>query len=171
MSGALDCLRSSYQRRRPSQTKIEVTVVDEPGYGRWPMLRVELLSPEDVTAHMSLPVRDDLEDVLEECSRLRRLGHFADAIALFRTQLSHFLDNRYVLVQYAQCLYEAGQYNQLEKLAEEKAPRRSNPNEADALQLNWDMLLLAAEKGHYKSQFDRVSYTMLPAIKAVVTNA
>ncbi|KAL2150449.1 hypothetical protein VTH82DRAFT_7012 [Thermothelomyces myriococcoides] len=135
-----------------------------------PIVHVNPLSAEDVTVHMSVPVRDDLEDVLEECSRLRRLGQFADAIALFRTQLDRFLDKRYVLVQFAQCLYEAGRYDQLEKLAEEKAPRSLGLEKADALQLNWDMLLLAAQKGPYKSQFDRVSYMMLPAIKRVITD-
>ncbi|KAL2157297.1 hypothetical protein VTH06DRAFT_6235 [Thermothelomyces fergusii] len=115
-------------------------------------------------------MRDDLEEVLEECSRLRRLGHFADAIALFRVQLDEFLDNRYVLVQYAQCLYEAGQYDQLETLAEEKDPRRMSLDKADALQLNWDMLLLAAGKGPYKSQFDGAPDGLLPAIQRVVAN-
>lgn len=106
------------------------------------MLRIDPLSPQDVTVHMSCPVQDDLEDVLEDCSRLRRLGHFVEAIGLFRDRLGHFLDNRYVVVQYAQCLYEAGQHAEVEKLAEKKAPPCVEP--PDALQMNWDMLLLAA---------------------------
>ncbi|KAG7284310.1 hypothetical protein NEMBOFW57_010682 [Staphylotrichum longicolle] len=105
------------------------------------MLHLDPLSPQDVTVHMSCPVQDDLEGILEDCSRLRRLGHFAEAIALFRDRLSHFFDNRYVLVQYAQCLYEAGQYAEVVKLEEEMAPPRRTP--PDALQIQWDMLLLA----------------------------
>ncbi|SPQ24225.1 506d5266-35dd-409b-b4ee-d2a11c6de632 [Thermothielavioides terrestris] len=141
---------------------------DERESGQRPLLRVDPLAPQDATVHLSLPLQDDLEDLLEECGRLRRLGHFADAIALFQNRLSHFFDNRYVLVQYAQCLFEGGQFAQLGKLAEEKAPRRLP--QPDALQLNWDMLLLAAEKGPYKSQFDNhEALDMLPAIKDIIT--
>lgn len=109
------------------------------------MLHLDPLSPQDVTVHMSCPVQDDLEGILEDCSRLRRLGHFAEAIALFRDRLSHFFDNRYVLVQYAQCLYEAGQYAEVVKLEEEMALPRLTP--PDALQIQWDMLLLATGEG------------------------
>lgn len=115
---------------------------DHLGPSAQPMLHLDPLSPQDVTVHMSCPVQDDLEEVLEDCSRLRRLGHFAEAIALFRDRLSHFLDNRYVLVQYAQCLYEAGQHAEVVKLEGEMAPPRIRP--PDALQTQWDMLVLAA---------------------------
>jgi hypothetical protein len=117
---------------------------------------------------MSIPVQDDLEDVLEECSRLRRLGYFADAIAMFRDRLGDCLDNRYVLVQYAQCLYDAGQYSQLEKLAAEKAPHRLSP--PDVLQLNWDMLLFAVGMEPVGSAFERPR-DLLHTVKTVVTSA
>lgn len=87
------------------------------GSNQSPTHFVKPYDPQDVTIHMSLPVQDDLEDVLEECSRLRRLGHFRDAIELFEDQLAHFMDNGYVLVQYSLCLFEAGEYGRLASLA------------------------------------------------------
>ncbi|KAL2193224.1 hypothetical protein P885DRAFT_802, partial [Corynascus similis CBS 632.67] len=138
-----------------------------------PTLRINPLSPQDVTLHMSVPLHDDLEDLLEECCRLRRLGHFTEAIALFQGQLSHFLDNRYVLVQYAQCLFEAGLHDQLDELAEEKAPHGLG-GVADALQLNWKMLLFAALKGPYKRRkitLRAAQESMLQEIKTVIRGA
>ncbi|KAK4243734.1 hypothetical protein C7999DRAFT_17957 [Corynascus novoguineensis] len=138
-----------------------------------PTLRINPFSPQDVTLHMSVPLQDDLEDLLEECCRLRRLGHFTEAIALFQGQLSHFLDNRYVLVQYAQCLFEAGLHDQLDELAEEKAPHGLG-GVTNALQLNWKMLLFAALKGPYKRHKFTLRATqesMLREIKAVIRGA
>lgn len=79
------------------------------------------------------------------CSGLRRLGHFTQPIALFRDRLSHFLDNRCFLVQYAQCLYETGQHAEVVKLAEEMAPPRLIAH--DTLQIYWDTLVRAAGSG------------------------
>ncbi|KAK0708856.1 hypothetical protein B0T21DRAFT_352885 [Apiosordaria backusii] len=104
---------------------------------------VDPTRPQDITVHLSLPVQDDLEDLLEECSKLRRLGHFHEALELFQDQLEHFYDNRYVLLQYGQCLLEAGQHAQLETLANNHWPSRPQ----DLLQLGWDMLLHTAHLG------------------------
>ncbi|KND92321.1 hypothetical protein TOPH_03010 [Tolypocladium ophioglossoides CBS 100239] len=103
--------------------------------------RLNPLAPQDVTVHMSLDVTDDLEGVLEEHSRLRRLGHFNAAIAQFDDHLEHFLDNKYVLVQYGQCLLEAKQYKQLVNVAIDHPPKSSE----EALQLSWNILLQKAE--------------------------
>ncbi|KAK4200941.1 hypothetical protein QBC40DRAFT_279144 [Triangularia verruculosa] len=106
-------------------------------------LFVDPARPQDITVHMSLPVQDDLEDLLEECSRLRRLGNFHEALGVFEDQLEHFFDNRYVLLQYGQCLLEAGQYVQLDLLAKNHWPSRSE----DLLQSGWDMILHTANLG------------------------
>lgn len=135
-----------------------------------PLVSVDPAFPQDVTLHLSLPVKDDLEDVLEEAARLRRLGHFSDAIALFTGTLGHFLDNRYVLVQYAQCLYEAGQYVQLGKLAEERPLRPLN--HPDALELNWNLLLAAAGQGSFKNPLDDDDTThFIAEIMTMVANS
>ncbi|POR36093.1 Uncharacterized protein TPAR_03713 [Tolypocladium paradoxum] len=103
--------------------------------------RVNPLAPQDVTVHMSLDATDDLEGVLEEHSKLRRLGHFHAAISQFDDHLKHFIDNKYVLVQYGQCLLEAKQYKKLANLAAEYPPKPSE----EALQLSWNILLQKAE--------------------------
>jgi len=100
------------------------------------------LKPQDVTVHMSLPLRDDLECVLEDFSRMRRLGRFREALDLFDEQLAHFIDNRYVLVQYGLCLYEAGHIARLSELADKHRPSR---RPKDALQLCWTLLVSVAD--------------------------
>ncbi|KAJ9138772.1 hypothetical protein NKR19_g7699 [Coniochaeta hoffmannii] len=91
---------------------------------------------------MSLPLRDDLECVLEDFSRMRRLGRFREALDLFDEQLAHFIDNRYVLVQYGLCLYEAGHIARLSELADKHRPSR---RPKDALQLCWTLLVSVAD--------------------------
>jgi hypothetical protein len=113
-----------------------------PGY-RATTITIDPLSPQDLTVHISLPLRDDLEATLEDFSRLRRLGRFREALELFEDRLTHFLDNRYVLVQYGLCLYEAGQIARLSELAEKQ--HLQNPHPKDAVQLCWTMLLFMAE--------------------------
>lgn len=105
-------------------------------------IRINTVEPQDVTVHMSLPLRDDLEGVLEDFSRMRRLGRFREALELFDDQLAHFVDNRYVLVQYGLCLYEGGQLVLLSELADKHRPI-SSPT--DALHWCWIMLLLLTE--------------------------
>ncbi|KLU91723.1 hypothetical protein MAPG_10240 [Magnaporthiopsis poae ATCC 64411] len=110
--------------------------------GRTATFHLDPLSPQDMTVHMSLPVGDDVEGVLEEFSRLRRLGRFSDALELFgREQLGHLIDNRYVLLQYGQCLFEAGWVGELGRLAEQQATRP----ERDALGISWSLLKWMAE--------------------------
>ncbi|KAK0672410.1 hypothetical protein QBC41DRAFT_24961 [Cercophora samala] len=106
-----------------------------------PNFWIDPMNPQDVTIHMSIPAQDDVEYLLEECSRFRRLGDFRQSLALFENQLEHLLDNRYILLQYGQCLFEAGQYSRLEALEHARWP--SGPQ--DLLQLGWEMLLNGAE--------------------------
>ncbi|KAK3986748.1 hypothetical protein QBC44DRAFT_222489, partial [Cladorrhinum sp. PSN332] len=101
---------------------------------------------QDMTIHMSLPVQDDVEDLLEECARLRRLGHFRDAIQLFEDELSHFVDNRYVLFQYGLCLIQAGEYIRLAKLASDTSSRQIRDD--DLLDVAFRLLLCEAEIGY-----------------------
>ncbi|KAK4164358.1 hypothetical protein QBC43DRAFT_185113, partial [Cladorrhinum sp. PSN259] len=100
-------------------------------------------APQDITVHMSLPVQDDLEETLEEYSRLRRFGHFRDAIELFEKELEHFLDNRYVLFQYCLCLLEAGEYGRLAGLTPKILARPMNAY--DLLDVAIRLLLCKAE--------------------------
>ncbi|PHH89870.1 hypothetical protein CDD83_5075 [Cordyceps sp. RAO-2017] len=105
--------------------------------------RMNPQAPQDMTLHMSLDVTDDLDGLLEEYSKLWRLGHFDSAQALFKDRLEHFLDNSYVLTQHGQCLLQAKAFTQLAELAARFSP---NPlSDGDALQLSWNLILRRAE--------------------------
>ncbi|GJN66454.1 hypothetical protein VFPFJ_01444 [Purpureocillium lilacinum] len=121
-------------RRRRKGPKQPRPAVKEP-------LTFELnpLEPQDVTIHMSLDATDDVEDVLEEFSRLRRLGRFNDAARHFDAHLEHFLDNKYVLTQYGRFLAERVNSSEFAKLAKRFPPQEAAVD--DALELNWDLLV------------------------------
>ena len=53
----------------------------------------------DSTIHFSLDVADDIEGHLEEVSRLKRWGHFQDAIEYFTANLEYHLDLPLVLLE------------------------------------------------------------------------
>ncbi|KAL3297857.1 tetratricopeptide repeat domain-containing protein, partial [Colletotrichum asianum] len=72
---------------------------------------------QDITRHLELDVTDDPEQALEEFSKLRRLGHFNEALKLFKDRLDHLLDNAYVRVQYGHCLLDMMDIHGLSKLA------------------------------------------------------
>lgn len=93
----------------------------------------------NMTTHMSLEAEDDLEGLLEEASRLRRLGHFTAAISLFEQHLSHHMEDLYVRVQYAQCLFEGMQYKKLDRLDEEYPLETGD----EALTLNWRLIFFS----------------------------
>lgn len=97
--------------------------------------------PRDMTVHMSLPIKDDTEDSLEEGSKLQRLGFFTEALHIFKELYEAAPGNRYIQVQYGQCLIEAGSLASFDTFAEEveKAPSLDN-----ALEIDWYMLLLGA---------------------------
>lgn len=91
---------------------------------------------------MSLPIKDDLEDRLEEGNRLQRWGYFDDALRIFKELHERFPGNKYILVQYGQCLVEAGQFSRLANLARSRGDLLSSK---DAPGVNWVLLLLRAE--------------------------
>ncbi|UNI16637.1 hypothetical protein JDV02_003059 [Purpureocillium takamizusanense] len=97
------------------------------------------LEPQDVTVHMSLDTTDDLQDALEEFSRLRRLGRFNDAARHFESHLEHFLDNKYVMTQYGRFLSERVNSKEFTELAKRFPPQEAAAD--DALELNWDLLV------------------------------
>lgn len=109
-----------------------------------PAILVNPDDPKDVTVHMSLDTRPDIEGLLEENARLCRLGHFTKAIVQFKKLLLPYLDNKYVLVQYGQCLYAAQQYGALIKLGEKYPLVEVEKGDCDDIQLNWNLLLRKA---------------------------
>ncbi|KAK4176619.1 hypothetical protein QBC36DRAFT_328906 [Triangularia setosa] len=131
--------KEEYKIGMHNQMNAHHTYTDRFVSSGWAIHHVDPLDPQDFTTHMSLSVQDDLQDLLEECSKFRRLGHFYEALKLFEDQLEHSFGNRYVLLQYGQCLFEAGQFSRLRTLAQTKWPSKSTSQ--DLLQLGWDMLL------------------------------
>ncbi|KAF5518721.1 hypothetical protein CGCA056_v009539 [Colletotrichum aenigma] len=77
----------------------------------------------DVTLHVDMDVNEDLEEELEEFSKLRRIGHFEAAKRYFEDHLESFIDNSYVLDQYSQFLLEISDVHALTKLAREYPPK------------------------------------------------
>ncbi|MBE3048877.1 hypothetical protein IMZ48_41540 [Candidatus Bathyarchaeota archaeon] len=91
---------------------------------------------------MSLPIKDDLEDLLEEGNKLQKWGYFDDALRIFQGLHERSPEDRYILVQYGQCLVEAGQYSRLASLARSRQELLSSK---DGLEINWSLLLLSAD--------------------------
>ncbi|TLD20604.1 hypothetical protein PspLS_08437 [Pyricularia sp. CBS 133598] len=127
--------------RRMIFSRPEIYEQDNPGPRT---IHVDPLAAEDQIIQMSLPASDDLEHELEEFSKLRRLGHFTDAFRLFEKRASHFLHNRYIRVQYGQCLFDAGELGLLAKLVKEWEPKRFSFS-IDALDVLWMLLAREAE--------------------------
>ncbi|KAH8891714.1 hypothetical protein GQ53DRAFT_765218 [Thozetella sp. PMI_491] len=66
--------------------------------------------------HLELPITDDLDQELEDFARLRRLGHFKAAKEIFKNSLEEHLGKPYVFIQYAEMLFEMGDYKSLRSL-------------------------------------------------------
>jgi hypothetical protein len=76
-------------------------------------MRWNIAQKTDVTLHSELDVTEDISVDLENLSRLARLGNFAAAKYHFTKDLSDHQDNLYVHIQYAQMLFESGNYKSL----------------------------------------------------------
>ena len=113
-----------------------------PKPGETPTFLVDPLSAQDVTVHMSLPVKDDLEDRLEESARMQRLGYFNEAMSILQELHERYPDNTYVLVQYGQCLVDAGHYSRLNSLA---SVRKRHLDPKHILEVIWTLLLVRIE--------------------------
>ncbi|KAK1466577.1 hypothetical protein CCUS01_07398 [Colletotrichum cuscutae] len=84
-------------------------------------LQINPQNPQDVTILTELDVTDDLEEDLEEYSRLVRMGRFRAAGRHFDNRLVHFIDNLYVLDQYCSALLAMSDFQALSRIAEEFA--------------------------------------------------
>ncbi|KAK1961526.1 hypothetical protein LY78DRAFT_662032 [Colletotrichum sublineola] len=82
-----------------------------------PFFHIDPKAPQDVTLHLEMDVTEDIEEELEEFSRLRRMGHFNAAKQYFEEHLESCIDNAYVLDQYGQFLLEISDIHTLTELA------------------------------------------------------
>lgn len=97
---------------------------------------------QNVTVHLELGAVIGVEEPLELFSELWRLGHFQRARSFFQQNLERFLDNGYVLSQYAQFLLDALDIPALLELAEEFPP---DPTRG-VVQTNWYLALVKAQR-------------------------
>lgn len=87
-------------------------------------------SQKDATLHFDLDFADDIEGHLEELARLKRLGHFHDAVNYFAFNLKQHLSLPLVKIEYADLLQEQGAYRELLDLQSRgilKISRRMDP--------------------------------------------
>ncbi|KAI0016952.1 hypothetical protein F4780DRAFT_632690 [Xylariomycetidae sp. FL0641] len=71
---------------------------------------------KDTTVHLDLDVRKDLESTLEQLAQYTRLGKFDMARSFFRTNLESHLTDPYILAQYAELLFEQGDFKTMATL-------------------------------------------------------
>jgi hypothetical protein len=81
----------------------------------------------DVTIHFELDIADDLEDLLEEFSRLKRLGHFRTAEKYFQASLHEFAEFPPVKAEYADMLLEQGDHKRLHEMELRAGPLDTDP--------------------------------------------
>lgn len=129
--------KSSY----PQRPYVEVGPHRHPSPPLPATIQVHPRNRQDITVHMSLDIRDDLEGYLEDLSRASRLGHFGAEIDQLRDQIRHFFQNRYVLVQYGQVLVDGMRFSELANLAQQFPPTKSST----PVELNWNLLLTRAQ--------------------------
>lgn len=79
-------------------------------------IHVDPKARRDVTLRLEMDVTEDL---VEEFSKLRRIGHFNAARRFFEEHLESRMDTAYVLDQYGQFLSEIPDIHTLTKLARE----------------------------------------------------
>ncbi|KAJ5817102.1 hypothetical protein N7447_009335 [Penicillium robsamsonii] len=93
-------------------------------------------SQKDVTLHFNLDFVDDIEGHLEELARLKRLGHFHDAVDYFNFNLQQHLNLPLVMIEYADLLQEQGAYRKLLDLQSRgtlKMSQKMDPNHTPEL--------------------------------------
>ncbi|KAI1343324.1 hypothetical protein F5Y15DRAFT_231001 [Xylariaceae sp. FL0016] len=102
----------------------------------------------DMTLHLVLDVQDDIEELLEEFSRLTRLGTFVDAKKFFADNLEDHLDDPYVLVQFAHMQLQQGDYRAITELKDDAIydmiSGHPEHEEIRLLLLNWELMQLTA---------------------------
>jgi len=78
-------------------------------------------SLKNVTIELEMPVRDDLEEPIEEFSRLWRLGRFKDAEHYFAANLADHIHNESVRIPYGEMLLARGDYGAFARTREKEA--------------------------------------------------
>ncbi|GLA87764.1 hypothetical protein AtubIFM56815_002195 [Aspergillus tubingensis] len=75
-----------------------------------------LSSTQDTTIHYEMDIVEDVGSLLEEFSRLKRLGNFEEAEQYFQGSLSAFMELSPVTIEFADMLVEQGSYRRLHRV-------------------------------------------------------
>ncbi|GLB09648.1 hypothetical protein AtubIFM57258_005574 [Aspergillus tubingensis] len=73
-------------------------------------------STKDTTIHYEMDIVEDVGILLEEFSRLKRLGHFQEAEQYFQDSLCAFMELSPVMIEFADMLVEQGSYRRLHRV-------------------------------------------------------
>ncbi|KAL6364430.1 hypothetical protein LRP88_01831 [Fusarium phalaenopsidis] len=132
---SMSCSKKSHETKSPPPTSATFDVVCDPS------------RPRNATIQVRLPVSPDLDEELEEFNRFVRRGEFGAAKAFFDQYLQIHSAYPWVFVQYAEMLFEMGDYKSLLQLKSEPVFRLISlaPIDADfmalrILQINWELL-------------------------------
>lgn len=101
----------------------------------------------DLTIHLDLELTRDIDDEIEEFSRLSRLGNYASAESFFDLNLRAHFSTPSLFVQYADMLLEKGDFKALMLLDESSVFARRDSgepqdlrSEIDKLKMNWKLI-------------------------------
>ncbi|KAF5012767.1 hypothetical protein FDECE_1187 [Fusarium decemcellulare] len=98
---------------------------------------------KDVTVHLEFDVVSDLDDEVEEFNRLVRQGDFANAKSFFDEHLVAHSAHPWIFVQYAEMLFEMGDYKSFQELNPQPVFQPLRSDASDSLKLlerNWRLL-------------------------------
>ncbi|KAL4970499.1 uncharacterized protein BDV14DRAFT_195186 [Aspergillus stella-maris] len=96
---------------------------------------------QDMTIHFDMDVAEDVDSLLEEFSRLKRLGDFCSAEQHFRDYLEIYADMLPVIIEYADMLVEQGSYSRLNQFISSQRTVISKQAAAIDMQSNTAMYL------------------------------
>ncbi|OJI85402.1 hypothetical protein ASPTUDRAFT_41646 [Aspergillus tubingensis CBS 134.48] len=83
-------------------------------------------STKDTTIHYEMDIVEDVGILLEEFSRLKRLGHFQEAEQYFQDSLCAFMELSPVTIEFADMLVEQGSYERLHRVLSQHQQQELN---------------------------------------------
>lgn len=118
--------------------------------GTNPLLILPDVPIESIPLEVDLVEDSDIEDELEDFSRLRRIGNIREAENFFDCQLrARMATDLFILIQYAEMLLEKGDYRALNELKEKPlfgSPDDKSPDPVKRLYLYWSLMQIIALK-------------------------
>lgn len=111
----------------------------------------------DLSVHLEMDVKLDLEGALEEFCRLYKVGNFSGAEAFFTENLEEHLDRPDVLITYSEMLLQQGDYLGICELDDSVIRNMSGGSvesmEVRLLKAYWELIVIFAQS-HKPSQLE-----------------